>query len=150
MPAYPKKLLLDELEVQALYSTMRQFSLGMAVEFLFSVSIQRNDMQVVCNGSNPRPVALRRGANTCENEFTLRCDKYIVQQKMTDDLDDASYSRDYFILVDDAEILAASAVLLYLILLSLTHPSLYGRYISYPGFFCHPTLSYLILPHPTL
>ena len=25
-----------------------------------------------------------------------------------------------------------------------------GRYIAYPGFFCHPTLSYLSLPHPTL
>ena len=65
---------------------MCQFSLGMAVEFLFSASIQRNFMLAVCKGSNPCPVALTSRAKTCENEFAFRYDKYIVQQNNTDDL----------------------------------------------------------------
>ena len=43
-------------------------------------------MLAVCKGSNPCPVALTSRAKTCENEFALRYDKYIVQQNSTDDL----------------------------------------------------------------
>ena len=88
IPAYPKHLLLDELasHVKIMYTAMREFNLGMAVEFLFSVSIQRTIMTAMCRGSDPRPVALSTRAKTCDETFTLQCDNYIVQQKIKDNL----------------------------------------------------------------
>ena len=78
----------DELasHVKIMYTAMREFNLGMAVEFLFSVSIQRNIMTAMCRGSDPRPVALSTRAKTCDETFTLQCDNYIVQQKIEDNL----------------------------------------------------------------
>ena len=89
IPAYPRHLLLEELasHVKIMYTTMCGFSLGgMAVEFLFSESIQRNIMTAMCRGSDPRPVALSSRAKTCDETFTLQCDNYIVQQKIEDNL----------------------------------------------------------------
>ena len=88
IPAYPKHLLLDELasHVKMMYTAMREFNLGMAVEFLFSVAIRRTIMTATCRGKKPRPVALSNGAKICDKTFTLQCDNYIVEQKIEDNL----------------------------------------------------------------
>lgn len=70
----------------ATYRTMKEFGLGSAVEFLFTVSIQRRDMRVVCMGENPRPVCLGDQAVKREQEFFLKCDNYISQQSSEDDI----------------------------------------------------------------
>ena len=53
---------------------MLEYSHGMAVEFLFSTSIQESAMLAVCKGRKPRPVQMTTAAVPCEAEFVHKCD----------------------------------------------------------------------------